>query len=65
MKPERAPDDPLNIEGLAAQLYTRSHGGGHVVWGHVLSEEFRKHARQQIADFVALPPGYGRSSGSL
>ena len=49
--------DTLNIEGLAAQLYTTAGGGRPFCWWHVLAEDtkasFRKKAAAQINEFNA------------
>ena len=55
-------DDPLKIEGLAAQLYSNgaSKNREHFVWWHLLREdikqEWRKEAVMQIAKFRAATP---------
>lgn len=60
MKNERSLDDPLNVEGLAGQLYVQSTQGGHFVWWHLLREsvkdDFRQKARSRIAEFAAKTP---------
>ena len=57
MEDERQLDDPLNVEGLAAQLYVQSARGAHFAWWHLLREpikkNFREQARKQISDFLA------------
>ena len=53
-------DEPLNVEGLAGQLYVQSTNGGAFVWWHLLrdsiKDDFRKQARERIADFVSKNP---------
>ena len=53
-------EDALKIEGLAAQLYVRSHNGGAYVWWHLLRSDvkkrFRSEAEKKIAQYVLTHP---------
>ncbi len=60
LEDKRKLDDPLNVEGLAAQLYVQSRKGDHYAWWHVMSEalkqKFREEAKAKIADFRSKTP---------